>query len=162
VTLVVDASVIVAALVDSGSDGDWAAEVLTGQVLAAPYPRALDRSSQARPNNGRWPIRSPGRSRSSSTAWFRSRPVEPATFVVVADDPEHLRIDEVRGHLVVIGGESLAERLGPRRAGDDLEEHARVDDEHQARPTQLVVHASSDITDGVPTRSRYVPRVGVR
>jgi predicted nucleic acid-binding protein len=42
VTLVVDASVIVAALVDSGSDGEWAAEVIAGQVLAAPHHMPIE------------------------------------------------------------------------------------------------------------------------
>ncbi len=36
-TLVVDASVLVAALVDGGPDGDWAAAVLGGHELAAPH-----------------------------------------------------------------------------------------------------------------------------
>ena len=35
--LVVDASVLVAALVDGGSDGDWAAAVLADQELVAPH-----------------------------------------------------------------------------------------------------------------------------
>lgn len=35
--LVVDASVLVAALVDGGSDGDWAAAVLAGHELVAPH-----------------------------------------------------------------------------------------------------------------------------
>jgi predicted nucleic acid-binding protein len=37
VTLVVDASVIVAALVDSGPDGGWAEEILARDALAAPH-----------------------------------------------------------------------------------------------------------------------------
>jgi predicted nucleic acid-binding protein len=37
VTLVVDASIIVAALVDSGSDGEWAVEELRREDLAAPH-----------------------------------------------------------------------------------------------------------------------------
>ncbi|MDZ7678340.1 MAG: type II toxin-antitoxin system VapC family toxin [Acidimicrobiales bacterium] len=41
-TLVVDASVIVAALVDSGSDGDWAADILDGHVLAAPHHMPIE------------------------------------------------------------------------------------------------------------------------
>jgi predicted nucleic acid-binding protein len=36
VTIVVDSSVVVAALVDSGSDGSWARTGLRGQELAAP------------------------------------------------------------------------------------------------------------------------------
>jgi predicted nucleic acid-binding protein len=36
VTVVVDSSVIVAALVDGGSDGSWAREGLAGEVLTAP------------------------------------------------------------------------------------------------------------------------------
>lgn len=36
-TLVVDASVVVAALVDSGSTGRWAEELLTAPGLAAPH-----------------------------------------------------------------------------------------------------------------------------
>lgn len=35
-TLVVDASLVAAALVDSGSDGAWAEEMLAGEDLAAP------------------------------------------------------------------------------------------------------------------------------
>ena len=35
-TLVVDASVVVALLIDDGSDGRWAAQVCRGEVLAAP------------------------------------------------------------------------------------------------------------------------------
>lgn len=41
-TLVVDASVIVAALVDSGPDGDWAAAVMEGQALAAPHHMPIE------------------------------------------------------------------------------------------------------------------------
>jgi len=37
VTVVVDASAIVAALVDSGSDGEWAQTQLDGEDLAAPH-----------------------------------------------------------------------------------------------------------------------------
>jgi predicted nucleic acid-binding protein len=37
VTLVVDASVVVAALVDSGTNGVWAESVLTSDQLAAPH-----------------------------------------------------------------------------------------------------------------------------
>jgi predicted nucleic acid-binding protein len=36
VTVVVDASVIVAALIDGGPDGSWAREALRGEALAAP------------------------------------------------------------------------------------------------------------------------------
>lgn len=36
-TLVVDASLIVAALVDSGDDGRWAESLLAGDALAAPH-----------------------------------------------------------------------------------------------------------------------------
>jgi predicted nucleic acid-binding protein len=36
-TLVVDASVVVAALVDSGPDGEWAEGLLAGDDLAAPH-----------------------------------------------------------------------------------------------------------------------------
>lgn len=41
-TLVVDASVIVAALVDRGVDGEWAAGVLNGQVLVAPHHMPIE------------------------------------------------------------------------------------------------------------------------
>lgn len=41
-TLVVDASVIVAALVDSGVDGDWALGVLDGHALAAPHHMPIE------------------------------------------------------------------------------------------------------------------------
>jgi predicted nucleic acid-binding protein len=37
VTLVVDASVVVAALVDSGSDGQWAETLIASDALAAPH-----------------------------------------------------------------------------------------------------------------------------
>jgi len=37
VTVVVDASVVVAALVDSGPDGQWAEQVLTADTMAAPH-----------------------------------------------------------------------------------------------------------------------------
>jgi predicted nucleic acid-binding protein len=37
VTLVVDASMVVAALVDSGTDGRWAEALLAGDSLAAPH-----------------------------------------------------------------------------------------------------------------------------
>ena len=36
-TLVVDASVVVAALVDTGADGQWAEELLTTSASAAPH-----------------------------------------------------------------------------------------------------------------------------
>lgn len=41
-TLVVDASVIVAALVDSGVDGDWAVDILDGHALAAPHHMPIE------------------------------------------------------------------------------------------------------------------------
>ena len=41
-TLVVDASVIVAALVDSGVDGDWALDLLDGHALAAPHHMPIE------------------------------------------------------------------------------------------------------------------------
>lgn len=41
-TLVVGASVVVAALVDSGPDGQWAADALAGQVLAAPHHMPIE------------------------------------------------------------------------------------------------------------------------
>lgn len=41
-TLVVDASVIVAALVDSGPDGEWAATVVGGQGLVAPHHMPIE------------------------------------------------------------------------------------------------------------------------
>lgn len=41
-TLVVDASVIVAALVDSGVDGDWAVDTLDGHALAAPHHMPIE------------------------------------------------------------------------------------------------------------------------
>lgn len=41
-TLVVDASVIVAALVDSGVDGDWALDILDGHALAAPHHMPIE------------------------------------------------------------------------------------------------------------------------
>jgi len=37
VTLVIDASTVVAALIDSGTDGRWAEPLLTGDSLAAPH-----------------------------------------------------------------------------------------------------------------------------
>lgn len=36
-TLVVDASVVVAALIDDGADGDWSLDLLGGGALAAPH-----------------------------------------------------------------------------------------------------------------------------
>lgn len=36
-TLVIDASLVVAALVDSGSEGEWAEELLSSDSLAAPH-----------------------------------------------------------------------------------------------------------------------------
>jgi predicted nucleic acid-binding protein len=42
VTLVVDASVVVAALVDGGAAGAWAASVLSGQALAAPHHMPIE------------------------------------------------------------------------------------------------------------------------
>jgi predicted nucleic acid-binding protein len=42
VSLVVDASVIVAALVDSGVDGDWARDILDGPALAAPHHMPIE------------------------------------------------------------------------------------------------------------------------
>ena len=36
-TLVIDASMVVAALVDSGTDGRWAESLLTSDSLAAPH-----------------------------------------------------------------------------------------------------------------------------
>lgn len=41
-TLVVDASVFVAALVDSGPDGKWAAGVIEGQTLVAPHHMPIE------------------------------------------------------------------------------------------------------------------------
>ena len=36
-TLVVDASMVVAGLTDSGADGQWAESLLAGEVLTAPH-----------------------------------------------------------------------------------------------------------------------------
>lgn len=47
-SLVVDASVVVAALVDSGPDGEWAAEVLREQVLAAPHHMPIEAANVLR------------------------------------------------------------------------------------------------------------------
>ncbi len=47
-TLVVDASVVVAALVDSGPDGHWAAEVVAGEALAAPHHMPLESANVLR------------------------------------------------------------------------------------------------------------------
>lgn len=41
-SLIVDASVVVAALVDSGLDGEWAAGVMEGQSLAAPHHMPIE------------------------------------------------------------------------------------------------------------------------
>lgn len=41
-TLVVDASVVVAALVDEGADGRWAARTLSGETLAAPHHMPIE------------------------------------------------------------------------------------------------------------------------
>ena len=43
--LVVDASVVVAALVDGGPDGDWAAAVLGDHELAAPHLMTIEAAS---------------------------------------------------------------------------------------------------------------------
>jgi predicted nucleic acid-binding protein len=42
VTLIVDASVIVALLVDSGPDGEWASGVIDDQALAAPHHMPIE------------------------------------------------------------------------------------------------------------------------
>ncbi len=47
-SLVVDASVIVAALVDSGDDGAWAAGVIDGEVLAAPHHLPIEAANVLR------------------------------------------------------------------------------------------------------------------
>lgn len=47
-SLVVDASVIVAALVDSGPDGEWAARALRGQALAAPHHMPIEAANVLR------------------------------------------------------------------------------------------------------------------
>ena len=41
-TLVVDASVVVAVLADSGPDGEWASEILAGESLAAPHHMTIE------------------------------------------------------------------------------------------------------------------------
>src|SRR5262249_60159928 len=45
VTLVVDASTVVAALVDSGTDGRWAESLLTSDSLAAPHLLSAEASN---------------------------------------------------------------------------------------------------------------------
>lgn len=47
-SLVVDSSVVVAALVDAGSDGEWAAGTLRGQVLAAPHHMPIEAANVLR------------------------------------------------------------------------------------------------------------------
>ena len=47
-SLVVDASVVVAALVDSGPDGEWAARVLREQTLAAPHHMPIEAANVLR------------------------------------------------------------------------------------------------------------------
>ena len=44
-TLVIDASTVVAALVDSGTDGRWAESVLTSDPLAAPHLLTVEASN---------------------------------------------------------------------------------------------------------------------
>ncbi len=44
-TLVIDASVVVAGLTDSGTDGLWAEELLAGESLAAPQLMAVEAAS---------------------------------------------------------------------------------------------------------------------
>lgn len=44
-TIVVDASVIVAALVDGGPDGSWAEEILASEPLAAPHHMPIEASN---------------------------------------------------------------------------------------------------------------------
>lgn len=46
--MVVDSSVAVAALVDSGPDGEWAADTLRGQALAAPHHMPIEAASVLR------------------------------------------------------------------------------------------------------------------
>ena len=41
-TLVVDASVVVAVLVDGGPDGEWATGVMAGRALAAPHHMPIE------------------------------------------------------------------------------------------------------------------------
>jgi predicted nucleic acid-binding protein len=48
VTLVVDASIVVAALVDSGPTGSWADELLVTDVLAAPHLMPVEVASALR------------------------------------------------------------------------------------------------------------------
>jgi predicted nucleic acid-binding protein len=48
VTLVVDASVVVAALVDSGPIGSWAASLLASQPLAAPHLMCVEAANVLR------------------------------------------------------------------------------------------------------------------
>lgn len=47
-TLVVDASAIVAALVDSGPDGEWAARAIEGQALTAPQHLPIEAANVLR------------------------------------------------------------------------------------------------------------------
>lgn len=44
-TLVIDASVVVAALVDGGPDGEWATDVMAEQTLAAPHHMPIEASN---------------------------------------------------------------------------------------------------------------------
>jgi predicted nucleic acid-binding protein len=46
--MVVDSSVVVAALVDSGPDGEWAADTLRGQALAAPHHMPIEAANVLR------------------------------------------------------------------------------------------------------------------
>ena len=46
--MVVDSSVVVAALVDSGPDGEWAAGTLRGQALAAPHHMPIEAANVLR------------------------------------------------------------------------------------------------------------------
>lgn len=47
-SLVIDSSVVVAALVDAGPDGEWAADTLRGQVLAAPHHMPIEAANVLR------------------------------------------------------------------------------------------------------------------
>lgn len=47
-TLVIDASVAVALLIDQGPDGDWAAETCTGQVLVSPTHMPIEAANVLR------------------------------------------------------------------------------------------------------------------
>lgn len=108
-TQIVDASVVVAALVDDGPDGRWCEDRLVEDDLAAPHLLPFEVANVLRRSETRGAI-------DRSTALHALADLQRLAVHLVAFEPLAERVWELRGHLTAYdaGYVATAERLGGR------------------------------------------------